>query len=194
MFALALGAGAHYHGDVRLLAQVSALSLAGVLVGLGVNALSPRPARLGTPVRSVAEEVGSCRLPAQGSLLGSLFPRVSVAEAAPMCLACSAAFVDARSAADFAVGHVSGAIHLPPGEVPLDALLQMERFRTVVVYDGSPDAAQAAVVAGALRARGLMDVRILEGSWPAWLAAGAPGESGACASCNPERRVAGARP
>jgi len=170
------------------LARSLLLSAAGLAAGLAANGLSPRPARLSEPVRSAAEEAGACRVPERTSLV----PRISVQDAAPMCVACSAGFVDARSAAEYGAGHVSGALHLAPGEVPLTALLELERFRTVVVYDGDPFSGRAEEVAQALRRRGLMDVRILAGAWPAWLAAGAPGESGACASCS--LRSAGAMP
>jgi len=162
-----------------ILARALLLSAVGLATGLAANALSPRPAPLSEPVRSAAEEAGACRIPERTSLV----PRISVEEAAPLCVACSAGFVDARSAAEYGAGHVSGAVHLAPGDVPLAALLELERFRTVVVYDGDPFSGRAEEVATTLRRRGIMDVRILAGAWPAWLAAGAPGESGACASC-----------
>jgi 3-mercaptopyruvate sulfurtransferase SseA len=164
---------------VRLLAHAAALAAAGSLTGIAANGLSPRPARLAEPVRSAAEQAGACKLPGATSLV----PRISVAEAAPLCAACAAAFVDARGAGEFAAGHASGALHLPPGEVPLETLFQLERFRTVVVYDDDPASGHADEVAAALAARGLGGVRVLDGAWPAWIAAGGPGESGACASC-----------
>lgn len=176
---LAPRADPHYHPRVRLLLQALLLAAAGAAAGLALNPLSPHPARLSEPVRSAAEAAGSCQLPGAGPVA----PRISVGEAAPMCLACSAGFVDARSAAEFAAGHVPGAIHLAPGEPPTAALLRLEKFRTVVVYDGDPFSAQAEAVAGVLRGRGLTDVRVLAGSWPAWAAAGAPGESGPCPGC-----------
>jgi 3-mercaptopyruvate sulfurtransferase SseA len=164
---------------VRIAGQALSLSLAGALLGFAANALSRQPARLGQPVRSAAEQAGACLLPGARTLL----PRISVQEATPMCLACSAGFVDARPAGEYAAGHVSGAVHVPPGEITLAALLQLERFRTVVVYDGDPTGGGAEAVASSLRARGMTDVRILAGAWPAWLAAGGPGESGPCAAC-----------
>jgi rhodanese-related sulfurtransferase len=170
---------AHYHPPVRILLQALLLAAAGAGMGLALNPLTPRPARLSAPVRSAAEATAACLLPGAGPVA----PRIAVGEAAPLCIACTAGFVDARSAAEYAAGHVSGAIHLAPGEPPLAALLYLERFRTVVVYDGDPFGAQAEAVAGLLRSRGMADVRVLSGSWPAWLAAGAPGESGPCDSC-----------
>jgi len=174
---------------VRLLLQALALSAAGAAAGLAMNVASPRPARLSEPVRSAAEAAGACKLPDAAAVT----PRISVQQAIPLCIACSAAFVDARSAVEFAAGHVSGAIHVPPGPVPLSALLHLERFRTVVVYDGEPGAPQAEAVAAALRDRGMTDVRVLAGSWSAWQAAGAPGESGPCQSCGTGLTLGGGR-
>jgi rhodanese-related sulfurtransferase len=170
-----------YHLEVRILLQALLLAAAGAGAGLVLNPLSPRPARLTEPVRSAAEAAAVCKLPGAGPVA----PRIGVGEAVPMCIACTAAFVDARTAGEYAAGHVSGAIHVAPGQLPLEALLHLEKFRTVVVYDGDLAAPQAEAVAGLLRARGMTDVRVLGGSWPAWLAAGAPGESGACGSCAP---------
>lgn len=174
---------------MRVLLQSLALTAAGAALGLAMNAASPRPARLSEPVRSAAELAGACKLPGAAGVA----PRISVQEATPLCIACSAAFVDARTAAEFAAGHVVGAIHVPPGPVPLQALLHLERFRTVVVYDGDPGSAQAEAVAAALRERGMTDVRILAGSWLAWQAAGAPGESGPCATCGTGLTLGGSR-
>lgn len=165
---------------MHLLLQALALTAAGAAAGLVMNTLSPRPARLSEPVRSAAEVAGACTLPGAAGVA----PRISVPAAVPLCVACSAAFVDARSAVDFAAGHISGAVHVPPGPVPLQALLHLERFRTVVVYDGDPGGAQAEAVAGALRERGMTDVRVLAGTWTDWMAAGAPGESGPCGACS----------
>jgi len=165
---------------MRILAQALVLATVGAGAGLALNPLSPRPARL-AELRTAAEATASCKLPGSGAVA----PRIGVSEAVPLCIACTAAFVDARTAAEYAAGHVSGAVHVAPGELPLEALLHLEKFRTVVVYDGDPSAAQAEAVAGLLRARGMTDVRVLGGSWPAWLAAGAPGESGACGTCAP---------
>jgi rhodanese-related sulfurtransferase len=165
---------------VRIVVQALVLCVAGTAVGLGANALTPRPARLGAPIVAAAEAAGAmCQLPGHISAVR----RVTVEEAVPLCVACSAAFVDARSPDAYEVGHITNAFHLAPGE-PADALLwQLSTFPTVVVYDGDPNCSQADRVARELIARGVKDVRVLTGAWPAWMAAGAPGTSGACPSC-----------
>jgi rhodanese-related sulfurtransferase len=175
---------------VRLLLQALALCAAGAVLGLAGNGLSPRPAKLGAPVVAAADAPGAmCQLP--GGRL-PVAPRISVEEATPLCVACSALFVDARSADEYAIGHITGAIHLAPGEAPDPVLWRLGAYHTVVVYDRDPSCAQADQVAKVLLERGVQDVRVLTGAWPAWAAAGAPGSSGPCAACG--ARAEGGRP
>ncbi|HVP67475.1 MAG TPA: rhodanese-like domain-containing protein [Anaeromyxobacteraceae bacterium] len=156
----------------------------GATLGLAANALSPHPALVGRPVVSVAEAGGgACAAP--GPLPATAAPRISVAEAAALCQACQAAFVDARSATEFARGHVANAVHLPPAGHPDEAaaLDALRGHPLVVVYDGDYSCAVADDVAARLRRAGLGDVRVLAGAWPAWAAAGAPAAAGACGVC-----------
>jgi 3-mercaptopyruvate sulfurtransferase SseA len=165
---------------VRTAVQSILLCAAGSLLGLAANPLTPHPAPLREPVYAAAEQPGAaCRDPSVS------IPRISFAEAAPLCIACTATFVDARSASEYAAGHVNGALHLAPGEDPGPLV---PKLRTpVIVYDGDAACAVADKVAGDLRARGIEDVRVLSGAWPGWLAAGGPGESGACTTCGAAR-------
>jgi 3-mercaptopyruvate sulfurtransferase SseA len=168
---------------MRVALQVVLLSVVGAAVGLGANALSPRTAPLGTPVKPQAEsQPGTCAAASSGGAFAAV-QRITVAQAQPLCVACSAAFVDARSEEEFTQGHVTNAVHLPPGDVPPGVLAQLKGYGTVVVYDGDPAASMAEAVAMGLREMGLKDVRVLEGSWPEWDAKRAPAESGACPIC-----------
>jgi 3-mercaptopyruvate sulfurtransferase SseA len=173
---------------VRIAVQLVALSLAGAAAGLGANALSRNPAPLGRPVHPKAVSTpGTCG--ADGSAGFAAVPRIPVEQAQPLCAACSAAFVDARSEDEFTSGHISGAIHLPPGDVPPKALAFLKQFRTTIVYDGDASCAMAEAVAMGLREIGVSDVRVLTGAWPEWLAKGGPGSSGPCGLCQePEAR------
>ncbi|HEX9291387.1 MAG TPA: rhodanese-like domain-containing protein [Anaeromyxobacteraceae bacterium] len=166
---------------MRTLFQALVLSAAGAVLGLAGNRLTPQPARLGEPLVAAADAPGAmCQL-AGGRL--PVAPRISVEEAAPLCVACSALFVDARSAAEYAAGHITGALHLSPGEAPDPVLWRLGAYHTIVVYDRDPSCAQADQVAKLLLERGVQDVRVLTGAWPAWAAAGAPEASGPCAAC-----------
>lgn len=168
---------------MKIVIQLAALGAVGALVGLGANALSPRPAPLGQAVRPASETTpGACAVDA--ALAAGAVPRITVEQATPLCADCSAAFVDARTAEQYQAGHVSGAVHLPPGDVPPDVLESLKKFETTVVYDDDASCILAEAVAMGLREMGLKDVRVLTGSWPAWAAAGAPGESGPCGACS----------
>jgi 3-mercaptopyruvate sulfurtransferase SseA len=157
------------------------LVAAGVALGTAANSMSPRPAPLRRPVFPAADAPGA-------TCQESGIARISVQDAKPLCIACTAAFVDARSAQEYAAGHVTGAVHLPPGE-SVDSLVgRLGEAPTVIVYDRDRQCAAADQVATALKARGVRDVRVLTGAWSDWVAAGGPGESGACALC-----TAGAR-
>lgn len=169
-------------GSMDALRHALVLCAVGALVGVGANALTPRPAPLGAKVAATAEAPGAaCQI--QG--LSAAIPRISVEDATPLCVACSALFVDARSAAEYEAGHITGALHLAPGE-PVDPVLwRLGVYETVVVYDRDPNCAVADQVAKRLLEHGVQDVRVLSGAWPAWTAARAPGAGGACSSCGP---------
>lgn len=164
--------------------QILILGAAGTAAGLGMNALSPRPARLGKAVHPVAVlGMGMCHGPAEDH--GRVVQRIDVNSAKGLCTACTAAFVDARTASAFEAGHVTNAIHLPPiGHPDEGAVIEgLRAYPMVIVYDGEQECQLAERVARRLVNHALKDVRVLEGSWPAWLAAGGPGVSGACHTC-----------
>jgi rhodanese-related sulfurtransferase len=173
---------------MKLALQVAMVIGAGSLTGLGVNAASPHPADLLHPVFSAAESGGgTCSAPHGDAVAPrSPFRSISPTEAAAMCTGCTAAFVDARAASEFAEGHIHNALHLPPHDHPgeADALAQLRSYPTVVVYDSGMACNLADTVAAHLREEGLPDVRILEGAWPDWVKAGGPAESGACQACS----------
>jgi 3-mercaptopyruvate sulfurtransferase SseA len=166
-----------------LVLRAGVLCVLGAVVGIAGNRFTPRPAPLGSPVLPSAERPGAICEDPRASVA-----RISVEAAKPLCIACTAVFVDARSAQEYAAGHVTGALHVAPGE-PVEPLLPSLRAApTVIVYDRDRQCASANVVAADLLARGLRDVRVLTGSWPEWLAQGGPGESGSCALCTGQAR------
>ncbi len=168
-----------------ILRDATRLVLAGARLGLAANAASPPPAELGADTHSAAERGGgTCGV--AGAPAAATAARIGVEEARGLCDACRAGFVDARSGREFAAGHVTGALHLPPEGHPGEAaaLETLRQYPLVVVYDGDYRCALADEVAARLARAGLRDVRVLEGAWPAWLAAGGPGTSGACPACH----------
>lgn len=163
---------------MSLLARAAVLCVVGSALGILGNSLTPRPAPFGTRIGPSADQPGAaCEEPR------SSIARISVDAAKPLCVACTAAFVDARSAAEYASGHVTGAVHLAPGELVEPLLASLRAAPTVIVYDRDRDCAAADRVAAQLQAQGLRDVRVLTGAWPEWLEQGGPGESGACGAC-----------
>ena len=179
---------------MNTLVQMAVLAAAGSALGLAANALSPHPARLRQPVLSAAESGGgACAMPAGAQPPVSSPPpwrpaRIGVEEAKGLCTACLAGFVDARGPHEFAHGHIANAIHLPPAGHPDEAaaIAQLRTYTLVVVYDGEYSCAVADDVAARLKRAGLADVRVLQGAWPAWVAAQGPSAAGICGACGLE--------
>ncbi len=158
--------------------QAALLCVLGAALGIAGNRFTPRPAPLGARVLPSAEQPGAICEDPRASVA-----RISVEAAKPLCIACTAVFVDARSPQEYAAGHVTGALHIAPGEPVEPLLASLRAAPTVIVYDRDRQCASANAVAADLLGRGLRDVRVLTGSWPDWLAQGGPGESGTCALC-----------
>ena len=97
----------------------------------------------------------------------------------------SATLPDGARVIEFEQGHVTGAFHLPRKGHPDedDTLRSLRAYPLVIVYDGESSCRLAESVAKRLRAAGISTIRILDGAWPAWLAAGGPGASGFCSEC-----------
>ncbi len=81
--------------------------------------------------------------------------------------------VDVRSAAEFAAGHVPGAVNVPLEQVQANPLAAgLQPGEPVVLYCAS--GRRAGWAAAALQARGFTAVRQLEGHYAGWQAAGQP--------------------
>lgn len=181
----------------RLLIQTAVVIAVGALVGAGLNAASRHPVRLGQPVYA-ASASGTTQCGGGGGPEAQPAPAryatIPLAEAVQACDACTMGFIDARGAAAYAVGHIPGAVHLPPAELAAsvgnpgapgrgpDPLAPLRKFKTLVIYDDDASCDLAPGVAERLRAQGF-EVRILDGGWGAWQAQGGPAQSGACRAC-----------
>jgi rhodanese-related sulfurtransferase len=89
-----------------------------------------------------------------------------------------AVFVDSRPPAEYAAGHVDGALSLPYTEVgaALTASL-LERLRgadAVILYGATPDADTEQLLAQELHAAGVPTPHLLAGGFPAWQLNGLP--------------------
>jgi len=172
---------------MRFLVQLAVVGFAGATLGLVLNAASPHPARLFNPVypSSLSSGVQTCGEEPEAVRRVHGHAIMPQAEAVAACNSCTVAFVDARGAAAFAQGHIPSAVHLMPAGHPDEqaTIARLGAYTTVVVYDSGGGCGLAEGVADRLAAHGLGDVRILDGSWKEWQAAGGPAQSGACQTC-----------
>lgn len=161
-------------GRMRVLVHTAGLTALGALFGLFVNALRPDGIALFRPFVTEAEGAAEC-------VAASMPTRVDVAEARHLLEAREAVFGDVRSAAEYAAGHVSDAVHLPCSADAPRWLASVDKAATVVVY-GTRDA-EADQVAQSLGANGYQDVRVLTGGFSAWQDGGGSAASGPCEAC-----------
>ena len=104
-------------------------------------------------------------------------PLLGLADVKPLWEQDSTLFVDVRSAFDFDVGHIAGAVNLPYEEFDArwDLLKpRLERAVTVVVYCKSVDCGTSLWSALRLRQRGLARVVIYPEGWNEWFNRGLP--------------------
>lgn len=103
--------------------------------------------------------------------VASTIPLLRTAAAHGLWKQDSTLFVDVRSAAEFADGHIAGAISLPEEEFEerFPALKsRFERARAIVVYCKSEDCGKSLWAAIRLRGEGLTQTRIYPAGWYDW--------------------------
>jgi len=176
-------------GMLAVVGRAAALLGVGVALGLAINAWHPRGVRFGSYAPPAACTAGSGDTVAAGALKPAADPTIDIlsqAQVASLCGDPRALVADARSAAEFAEGHVAGAIHLPCASSRLAAnaaLDQLAGKETLVVYGrGTDDALPVAEEMRRRRGPGLR-VAVLAGGFPAWSRAGLACSSGPCADC-----------
>ena len=92
-----------------------------------------------------------------------------------------ATLIDARPREDYVSGHIDGAISVPfaSRQSERDRLRrELPRTRRLIVYCEGGDCRAAGDLSVWLLAEGWRDVRVLEGGYPVWEAAGFPVRSG----------------
>jgi rhodanese-related sulfurtransferase len=92
-----------------------------------------------------------------------------------------AVIVDAREAAEYAAGHVAGALSLPYDDVAaqparLDAVRRAEK--PIIIYCSGPGCDLSRQLATTMLSEGIRKVLVFEAGFPAWQAAGYPVERG----------------
>jgi rhodanese-related sulfurtransferase len=130
---------------------------------------------------------GACHAPPQGLTLPSNTAWISQEHARAMVGDPHVVFVDCRALPEFEEGHVTGSVHIGPGEssVPPHTHGALSSATTVITYcDAAVQCDRSQRVAALLRDSGLPDVRVLEGGMPDWLKHGYPAESGTCVDCD----------
>lgn len=170
---------------VSIITRALCLLGAGALLGLLVNGVRPDGVRLATfAPPSVCTMTAAAGDHAPGPApVEALPPR----DAAGLCGDPSTLIADVRPAAEFAQGHVTGAIHLPctaSGQAASAAVELVAGRQTLIVYGAGTDDARR--VADELRQRiRRRDLRIVvvSGGFGAWNQAGLACSSGPCVHC-----------
>jgi hydroxyacylglutathione hydrolase len=99
--------------------------------------------------------------------------RLDLRQTADALAAGRGAVLDVRSRAEWAAGHLPGAVNLPLGELE-ERLGEVPRARPLIVQ--CQTGARAAIAVSLLKARGLQDVLLYIGGFAEWSAAGQPVE------------------
>ena len=106
---------------------------------------------------------------------------ISLADAAMLFAAGRALFLDARSAFEYDLGHIKGALSLPPSEFQPAFERYKPRFEeglTVITYCDGERCPLGHELAEKLRAEGVAEIYELKNGWSRWQAQGLPTESG----------------
>jgi rhodanese-related sulfurtransferase len=177
----------HLQGARPVLVRAAIVVLVGGAMGLGTNALRKEGISL-----THFEQPTMCGNEEQADAGPSL---IEPSAASMLCGRPDIVIADARTAEEYAEGHIAGAVHLPctaSSASADDAIAHFGSAQTVIVYGHSTEEAQP--VAATLRRRGHgaheksgapSDVRVLAGGFPAWEKAGLACASGPCDSCGP---------
>ncbi len=164
-----------------LLGRAFCLLAAGSALGFAVNAARPDGVRF-----TKFEAPTSCGVGPGHGAAPAIAPVEILAPAAAVgvCGDAQTLVADVRSAAAFAEGHVTGAIHLPctssDGAASAAVSLLAGRHTLIVYGEGTED---ARVVAEELKRRTDVRIGVIDGGFVAWNRAGLACSSGPCAEC-----------
>jgi len=110
-------------------------------------------------------------------------PTVPLEGAVVKFLSDEALFLDARSRADYQLGHIQGALNLPVHEGDFGRRLQefslkVDHEKELIVYCDGTSCSLSPKLASVLKGLGYRDVKILINGWTEWTMAGMPFEAG----------------
>src|SRR5579862_40843 len=143
----------------RTLQRALLIVLAGAVVGLAANAISPRRIPYITPPKAAPQ--------AQDT--------VTLKEAQELWAGGSAFFLDARALSDYTAGHIAGAWSLPVEEFD-DHYSQIARMlapdSAIIVYCDGLECDLSHRLMAKLREFGYHNVRLIVNGWTVWHTAG----------------------
>jgi rhodanese-related sulfurtransferase len=90
----------------------------------------------------------------------------------------NATWLDPREEAEYAKGHIPGALNLPFSRLDAEQAVVLQGIEVIVVYDADSDAALSMAAAKHLMDRGHKEVCVLKGGLKAWKRDGNPVETG----------------
>ena len=156
--------GLDSHGWFSLFRRGALILLVSGLLGLSVNALSPR----GLPL------LGTVPVRESGGIA-----RIGLPEAWELHQARKGVFVDARSEEDYRSGHIRGAILLDQEsfETSISAFQELVPLDTLLVaYCSGEGCGSSSEVAQLLKEAGYRNLRVFSGGWEEWSKGGYPVE------------------
>ena len=156
------------------------LMIVATLLGIVVNAVRPNGVALiqsGAPVSTVQHTATHADSAAADTTHALAEGAISLAEMKRLFDEGTAIILDARDAAEYAEGHIPGAINIPYDRIPeyfdiLNSQVPMDAH--VVVYCRSLTCDFSDQLATELKIIGYQNVSVFSGGWDEWTTAGYP--------------------
>lgn len=170
----------------KIIGQSLGVIVLSAALAFGVNALRPD----GLPLVHAAQS--AVQLDKSGG-------EISIKDAALLFISGRAVFLDARSQLEFEMGHIQGAISLPPREFASqfqDIKPRLMNKEAVITYCDGANCPLSSTLAKHLRGAGVKNVYVLKDGWALWQAERLPvskgtamssqakGQEGICRDCD----------
>jgi len=105
---------------------------------------------------------------------------ITRAEVEDLVLGGQAVAVDSRTPAEYAAGHIPGALNVPlesSDRALADLAARFPLGQSIVVYCEGGDCQTSTAAARLIHDRGFRDIRVYQGGWTDWASAGLPVEA-----------------